>query len=345
MASFNFQSFLEKMKEKSAFGIVSEIKTFIADNSGRRLSPNEFVTIIRDFLCQTSLKLAEHELWKNASEDELDNAYEGLEKYLMNKMYKACFQPSASDDISRDQALADRLAIMSFVRPEHLDIPPALCADGAVGMAMKELCKMDAYKAPRDKMVCVLNCCKIINSVLQSHTDKAGADEFFPMLVYVTLTAKPKNLYSNMCFIKRFRNPDKLMGEPGYYFTTLEGAIEFAETLNADRLTIDRKTFDDELNKALSRLELDGAQGDSGASVQPPANGTVAASGRTPAAGNESAPSGGGDLIQVHHVELACAVGRPLCIFTVVSLCILHGGASLYLAQWSRVAVMAGVFC
>lgn len=33
--------------------------------------------------------------------------------------------------------------------------------------------------------------------------------------------AKPKNLYSNMCFIQRFRNPDKLTGEPGYVQTSL----------------------------------------------------------------------------------------------------------------------------
>lgn len=44
------------------------------------LLPEEFVRVIRDFLDQTGQKLAVHELWRHASADELDNAYEGLEK-------------------------------------------------------------------------------------------------------------------------------------------------------------------------------------------------------------------------------------------------------------------------
>eukprot|EP00040_Diaphanoeca_grandis_P034695 m.216372 g.216372 ORF g.216372 m.216372 type:complete len:475 (-) comp33207_c3_seq1:448-1872(-) len=251
MSGFNFQSFLVKMREKSAFGLVTEIKEFIAEHSKQKLLADEFVEIIRSFLEETNEKVAQHELWRDCSHDELDNASEGLEKYLMNKMYKACFQPSSSDDALRDQALAERLSLLSFVRPEHLDIPPGLCEDKAISMAVKELCKMDTYKAPRDKMVCVLNCCKIINNILQSHKEEAGADEFFPMLVYITLMAKPPNLHSNIKFIERFRSQDKLSGEAGYYFTNLHGAMTFAQKMSADKLTITQEQFDAELNKAL----------------------------------------------------------------------------------------------
>jgi hypothetical protein len=49
-------------------------------------------------------------------------------------------------------------------------------------------------------MVCILNCCKIINNILQLRggLNKAGADEFFPMLVYVIISAKPPNLYVSL---------------------------------------------------------------------------------------------------------------------------------------------------
>lgn len=246
------------MRERSAFGLVSEIKTFIAENSSKKNHPDEFVTIIRTFLDQTNSKLAQHELWKGATDEELDNAAEGLEKYLMNKMYKACFQPIASDDALRDQALSDRLSLLSFIKPAHLDIPAELCDDKAIPMAMKELCKIDTYKAPRDKMVCVLNTCKIINNILQSHSDKvSGADEFFPLLVYVVLQSKPPNLHSNVHFIQRFRSPDKLRGEAGYYFTNLQGAIEFVQCVDASKLSITQEEFDIELNKALASRDLE----------------------------------------------------------------------------------------
>ena len=49
------------------------------------------------------LQMATHTLWRNASAEDLENAAEGLEKYLMNKLYSVCFQPALSDDVFRDQ--------------------------------------------------------------------------------------------------------------------------------------------------------------------------------------------------------------------------------------------------
>lgn len=48
------------------------------------------------------------------------------------------------------------------------------------------------YKAPRDKLTCILNCCKVIgnlllNASLASKDNPPGADEFLPVLIYVTL--------------------------------------------------------------------------------------------------------------------------------------------------------------
>jgi hypothetical protein len=48
------------------------------------------------------------------------------------------------------------------------------------------------YKAPRDKLACILNCCKVINNLLLnasivSNENPPGADEFLPVLIYVTI--------------------------------------------------------------------------------------------------------------------------------------------------------------
>jgi len=231
-ASFNFQNFLEKMRQPGAVDLVKSVKTFITDQNNKHLVVSEYEKLIQSFLNETSEQLASHKLWENASDEELDNAAEGLEKYLMNKMYKVCFQPASSDDLQRDQALLDKFKMFSFLQPKHFDVPNSLCEGDEFNHAKEELCKMDTYKAPRDKMICVLNCCKIINKMLQSSTDKAvGADEFFPLLVYITLAAQPPKLWSNLQFIGRFRNPVKLQGEPGYYFTTLSGVVEFTQTM------------------------------------------------------------------------------------------------------------------
>jgi Rab5 GDP/GTP exchange factor len=51
---------------------------------------------------------------------------------------------------------------------------------------------MNLYKAPRDKLACILNCCKVINNLLLnasviSNDNPPGADEFLPVLIYVTI--------------------------------------------------------------------------------------------------------------------------------------------------------------
>lgn len=48
-----------------------------------------------------------------------------------------------------------------------------------------------------------------------------SADRFVPLLIYVVLRANPEYLVSNVQYILRFRNPDKLGGEAGYYLSSL----------------------------------------------------------------------------------------------------------------------------
>jgi hypothetical protein len=42
-----------------------------------------------------------------------------------------------------------------------------------------------------------------------------------PLLIYVVLQANPEHLVSNLQYILRFRNQDKLVGEAGYYLSSL----------------------------------------------------------------------------------------------------------------------------
>lgn len=62
-------------------------------------------------------------------------------------------------------------------------------------LAQKELQKINMYKAPRDKLVCILNCCKVINNLLLNasialNENPPGADEFLPVLIYVTIKVR-----------------------------------------------------------------------------------------------------------------------------------------------------------
>ena len=85
-----------------------------------------------------------------------------------------------------------------------------------------EISKINGYRAPRDKVICILNCCKVIFGLLKnSKKADTSADSFIPLLIYVVLHANPDHLVSNIQYILRFRNQDKLCGEAGYYISSL----------------------------------------------------------------------------------------------------------------------------
>lgn len=47
-----------------------------------------------------------------------------------------------------------------------------------------------------------------------------------PLLIYVVLRANPEHLVSNVQYILRFRNQEKLGGEAGYYLSSLVRIIQ-----------------------------------------------------------------------------------------------------------------------
>jgi len=118
-----------------------------------------------------------HPLWKGASEEEIDNAIESIEKFLTSKLYDRFFGLFAVDR-AKDAELADKLAILhTWVEPRHLDLP-VYCHDRQLwDQPSEEIRNMEKFKSPRDKLVCLLNCCHIINSILKRAKQRANADQ------------------------------------------------------------------------------------------------------------------------------------------------------------------------
>ncbi|CCC06806.1 hypothetical protein SMACR_00836 [Sordaria macrospora] len=280
---FDFHRFVEQLRNKKADPVARYLKSFLFEFGKRQWMVHEQVKIISDFLAFISNKMAQCELWRSVSDAEFDNAREGMEKLVMNRLYTQTFSPAIpppqpipgaknkgrrgerpmgpgrrgqhQEDVERDEVLSQKINIYHWVREEHLDIPPVSeSGKRFLKLAQQELLKIKSYRAPRDKIICVLNCCKVIFGLLKHSKSDGSADSFMPMLIYVVLQANPEHLVSNVQYILRFRNQDKLGGEAGYYLSSLMGAIQFIENMDRTTLTITDEEFEKNVEAAVSAI-------------------------------------------------------------------------------------------
>ncbi|KAK2760806.1 hypothetical protein FQN54_002044 [Arachnomyces sp. PD_36] len=258
---FDFHRFLEQLRHRTADPVAKFLRSFLNEFGKKQWMVHEQVKIISDFLAFITNKMAQCEVWRNVSDVEFDNAKEGMEKLVMNRLYSQTFSPAIpppsaaparsrsrskrremertqgpgrrgqhQEDVERDEVLAQKVRIYGWVREAHLDIP----AVGPNGRRFLNLAQQGLLR--------------------NAKSGDTSADSFVPLLIYVVLQANPEHLVSNIQYILRFRNQDKLGGEAGYYLSSLSGAIQFIETLDRTTLTVSDEEFERNVEAAVSEI-------------------------------------------------------------------------------------------
>ena len=266
--SFDFQEFLVQFKSKDCEPIHKYLKSFIRQFGQRIWTVNEQVKLIKEFEDFLFNKLIQFEPFNELNNDEIkiNNCKEGLEKLIMTKVYPVVFSPCMSfiklTDSHKHDKIMDRKYLTNtylydWIEFKHLDLNINVKIDSKfITLASKELSKIDEFKSPRDKIVCILNSSKLIFGLIrQQEKTEENADSFVPLLIYILIHSKVKHLYSNLQYIERFRNEEFLIGETSYYVSTMQIACNFIISLNRDQLTINDEEFQDEMNKSKIRFE------------------------------------------------------------------------------------------
>jgi len=192
----------------------------------------------------------------DSDEQGMTNAAEGLEKLVLKSLYsQLCGNDKEMEE--EDKKIHRRIGCLSWIDFYHLEVPaidPHL-----LELGISELRRMNSYKAPRDKLVCITNACRVIGNVLKKEMGSrpASADDFLPLLIYSILQANPPNLVSNLEYIATFRHPDRMIGEEAYLFTCLQSAVEFIKEVGPDRLSIGTEEFETRVQEAGDALDED----------------------------------------------------------------------------------------
>ncbi|KAL4139046.1 hypothetical protein PRIC2_002544 [Phytophthora ramorum] len=193
----------------------------------------------------------------------LDMLHEVLEAFLMEKLYAKTLTPSR-EVASQDEAFHERISLLGFVTFKHLDlpIPKTEEQEQTWHRLARQLEAITLCPSPRRKMDGVLRVCQDLTTFLKAQNGGRfpSADDFLPALIYVVLRANPCELKRNVAFILEYRNPTKLVSEPGYFFTHLVSSVAFLEEVNGSRLTISPEEFDEGLRRSKEGLRTRGVR-------------------------------------------------------------------------------------
>ena len=203
------------------------------------------------------------------TDEDIKKILDLTEKYITICCYKQLFCPSITSDEDKDLELQNRIRSLNWMSTEHLncaidefsqDVRDLLyqAINGKnyefflsrkkivktflilftflttlISRLFSDMLEIDGKMAPQDKMASLVKCSKNIFEILKlSNESPASADDFLPCLIYICLKANPPRIQSNINFITRFCNENKLrMGEGGYFFANLVSAFPFATAI------------------------------------------------------------------------------------------------------------------
>ena len=169
---FDFHRFLDQLRHRTADPVAKFLRSFLVEFGKKQWMVHEQVKIICDFQLFITNKMAQCEVWRNVSDAEFDNAKEGMEKLVMNRLYTQTFSPAIpspiqasngkskvkaqeklsvsgrqgqhQEDIERDDVLAQKVRIYGWVNEEHLDIATV----GERGRRFLNLARQGDIRAP-----------------------------------------------------------------------------------------------------------------------------------------------------------------------------------------------------
>ncbi|XP_047128421.1 uncharacterized protein LOC101239998 [Hydra vulgaris] len=159
-----------------------------------------------------------------------DQIYGIIEGHLIPHISQQVFSKSPFDILLHKQyEHLSKLTLKEIgVKPCYID--PSVCP---YKEAIVKLKKLEIAKLPTQKMRFLILAAQAIMNKMASldQASVTSADEFMDVLVYVTIQARIKKLFSNIQFLRNFSNPSYMLSETGYYLASLELAAEYIKTM------------------------------------------------------------------------------------------------------------------
>ncbi|KAM7541114.1 hypothetical protein Aperf_G00000038733 [Anoplocephala perfoliata] len=243
---------------------------------------SKFSESVKDFYEFMARRVYSDHIYQYGSTEQKEGLLNAIERFLSVWLYPWAFAPSNTDDEEIDLKLQDRIRSFHWISHKHLDAPidPYSPQQSRhLEDAILHLIRQNEVLPTEAKLDQIVDCCREIMKALklnaeaarspasvasnqqhQGHDeavpsqiyDEPAADAFIPSLIWIVLRANPPLLHSNLQFITRFANENRVRaGEPACFFAHLCGAVEFIKHLNHESLGMTEDEFEEQMRNGI----------------------------------------------------------------------------------------------
>jgi hypothetical protein len=151
--------------------------------------------------------LKNENIMERYSKEEFDTILFELENYILYKLYTKLFP---SEQTKKDIKFYKKCCRLNFIKPEALIKDKKAINEKLWQASIILINELDAKFTPVDKVEKFGKAFGILQNSLTFSSGKndLGIDDTIPILIYVMIKAKPKNIFSNSKYCQLFLNPE-----------------------------------------------------------------------------------------------------------------------------------------
>ena len=208
----------DKVEMKNVFDIQREL------NVPKEI--NELFNVIKNHLINVK---------KIKNEEELNVIYNKIYDYVWSKIYNKLY-PKKQDIM--DMSLNQKFNIYSWIEPFHLiKDNNNYNFELILPKIINYFDYINTEKSPRKKIINMNYIFESINTLLEFNQNKIniGVDNQMPLLNYIFIKAKPKNIFTNCEFMELYIG-DKVRKKEGNYLIQLKSIRDFTMNLSHNKL-------------------------------------------------------------------------------------------------------------
>ena len=184
-------------------------------------------------------------------EKELKEILDRIEDYIMFKIYKYVFPLNRSEHLKKlDYDFYEKTFLYAWIPPEAHGVKIPIQQD-EIENGINTIKKLEEKaQTITEKLNCIKEVFDNINKAILFNTGKKedlSTDDQLPLLVYIVIQAHPEQFVTNIHYMKCFLNPNRNDNVFLQNMVSVRGTLDI---LNPDVLKIDKKEFNDNVEKA-----------------------------------------------------------------------------------------------